>query len=167
MVVQKKQKIVITFDNDAALSLGEIVKANKLICMDFSSKMGNKEDNVLFISNPGEYEFAEVLIKVFSDNNFIVSSEMSKILYVRSIRKDGSYRSVEDVDIVVFDDQEKGDKYEEEQIIEIQKLLEPKFIFINKDYLSGNIEKSEEVDKYKFRIGDLTTSAENKIFIVK
>jgi hypothetical protein len=166
MLITKENHIYITFDNEAIVSLEDIIKSKSLICLDFNTKSDTATESMLLITNPGEYEFAGILLKVISGNNTFISADMTKIFYINSIKSIKEHQDIENADIVIIDNID-NEKIQADAVLEIQKRYEPKNLFVNGNLLEGEITSSETNNKFKVKSSELSLTPDSKIFIVK
>jgi len=163
MQITKQKNIIINFDNGVSISNEEKVGESKGFILSFTRNKSLEKGNIL-ITNPGEYEYSEILIKYLHEKSILISAENFKIEYILdpeifSQSKPGQ------TNVMIFDDL-NSQKYTSKQILEIQKTFEPKAIFINSEVLTDNDLTTEKVNKIKLKSTELDLSVDTKLYLM-
>ncbi|MEI7603462.1 MAG: hypothetical protein WCJ19_00385 [bacterium] len=164
MVISKQKNIVISYDNGGVITNSELYDSSKYICLSLNGDIKSTK-GILSIINPGEYEYMGILIKVTQNKNTFISSEGIKICIVGDdsllIKEDG----INNVDIIILD-AIKGKKYSQEDILAIQKAIQPKIIVANSHTADENIANAEKINKIKMKSSELDAIVDTKLYIL-
>ena len=166
MVINKQNdQISISLDNGIYIAYGYIEDRPNTICINFNSKLPPSIKDSMVISNPGEYEMFGVIIKVSPFNNTFLSAEGIKITYAIDTKEILDDKNFNHGDIIIFDNNQ--DKVASLQdIVKIEKDIQPKLLIMNSSLDSNNTNSSEKVSKLKIKKNELDLIIDTKIYLI-
>lgn len=166
MLINKyNNHISINLENGTVILYDSIEDKKNTLCIDFKA-ISSVTENAMVISNPGEYEIFSIITRVSKTQNVFISVEGIKISYISNTSELIDSKDIDSGDIIIFDIN-NGSSAKMEDIIKIEKDIQPKVLIINSSIENlTHVDTYEKVSKLKIKKNELDLIVDTKMYLM-